>query len=665
MDNKESHIKPICLYLQYICNKFKRINMKKTKTIKKWSLWTALAMTISLTTACNDDDNIPEDDDIPGVVENQPTTDTVKTALSKKICALWSTENARIKEFLQKRMTNISTSLSEDAEIIIMGEAGADQLLKDETSSLLLKELWNQNRPVAFVHPAQNALAVYAMLRGDEASVIDPQTLERYSRYSIVVVKADGNSMTFERFPDTFTYRIEGYETDDKDRQTTIDETLTAEFTPNDFHWGQMAESTCEWLKENSSVESKAHPAFRSRVTAEEINYCIATHYKPLTILYDGYYNDPESRTVNAKVIFSYAAGYNMQNESDVYDVKIEETFPAHKSYIENMYTEEKAAYNYKYTGGFYEGPQVELCLSTENNTFSFTDPNNTTLLSPVPVREAGEISTTHYPGNWTLGGGIGLSGGYSGGKGGVNVSGEFSFSYTLPTTTLTTVASEMPVSYTSDENLPVWTYSLTCDYSNIYTNKWGLNADFYPNKIPDIAKEELTTSQMVTFVVKNTKTGLEDKKVTLNAKVDFKCHEVANSPFNEMHHTIHNSADFTQDMPTVYRFFEKYTPAPYAIGTNADDANWTNLETLLMNNVNYKAFKDETLTIGAVTEAKLDSTAQAVWEETIQSLIKQYNGRMGTSSEYTIGLTDSDGNYLPVGLQVKSDSTWTKVDIK
>ena len=127
----------------------------------------------------------------------------------------------------------------------------------------------------------------------------------------------------------------------------------------------------------------------------------------------------------------------------------------------------------------------------------------------------------------------------------------------------------------------------------------------------------------MVTFVVKNTKTGLEDKKVTLNAKVDFKCHEVANSPFNEMHHTIHNSADFTQDMPTVYRFFEKYTPAPYAIGTNADDANWTNLETLLMNNVNYKAFKDETLTIGAVTEEKLDSTAQAVWEETIQSLIK------------------------------------------
>ena len=117
--------------------------MKKTKTIKKWSLWTALALTISLTTACNDDNNIPEDDDIPGVVENQPTTDTVKTALSKKICALWSTENARIKEFLQKRMTNISTSLSEDAEIIIMGETGADQLLKDETSSLLLKELWN------------------------------------------------------------------------------------------------------------------------------------------------------------------------------------------------------------------------------------------------------------------------------------------------------------------------------------------------------------------------------------------------------------------------------------------------------------------------------------------------------------------------------------------
>ena len=65
-----------------------------------------------------------------------------------------------------------------------------------------------------------------------------------------------------------------------------------------------------------------------------------------------------------------------------------------------------------------------------------------------------------------------------------------------------------------------------------------------------------------------------------------------------------------------------------------------------------------------AVTEDKLDATALAVWEETIRTLIKQFNGRMKTSCSYTIGLTDSDGNYLPVGLQV-TDSIWTKVDIK
>lgn len=619
-------------------------------------------MTACLPTACNDDDNIPVDNDIPGVVENQPTTDTVNTVLSKKICALWNAENAPIKEFLQKRMTNISTSLNEDAEIIIMGEAGADQLMKDENSRLLLKELWNQNRPVAFVRPAQNALAVYTMLRGDEASAIDPQTLERYSRYSIVVVKADGNSMTFERFPSTFTYRIEGQETDDKNQQTSIDENRTAEFTPNDFRWGQMAESICEWLKENSSAESKAHPAFRSRVTAGEINYYVATHYTTLAIPRDAYYNDSDTCTVTSKVIFSYTAGYNTQNEFDVYDVKIEEIFPANISYKENWYSEEKALYNYKYTGGFYEGPQVELSLSTADSVFNFVDTNNTTLLAPVPTKQAGEISTTHYPGNWTLGGSVGIGLGYKEAGG----SGSFSFSYTLPTTTLTNVASEMPVSYKSDKNLPVWTYSLTCDYDNIYTNSFpGINGDFHPEKIPAIAKEEVTTNQMITFAVKNTKNGLGDKKVILNAKVNFKCHEVANSPWHEKHQTIKNEKEFKQDMPMVYRFFEKYTPAPYTIGANADAASWTNLETLLMNNVNYKAFKDETLTIGAVTEAKLDPTAQAVWEETIQSLIKQYNGRMGTSIDYTIGLTDSDGYYLPVGLQVKTDSTWTKVDIK
>ena len=635
--------------------------MKKTKTIKNWSLWMTLAMTACLPIACNDDDNIPVDNDIPGVEVIQPTTDTVKTVLSKNICALWNSENAKVKEFLQKRMPNISTSLSEDAEIIIMGEAGADQLLKDENSCLLLKELWNQNRPVAFIRPAQNALAVYTMLRGDEASAIDPQTLERYSRYSIVVVKADGNSMTFERLPSTFSYRIEGYETDEKDQQTSINENRTAEFTPNDFHWGQMAENICEWLKENSSAESKAHPAFRSRLTAGDINYYVATHFTTLTMLRDAYYNNDSTVTVTAKVIFSYTSGYNTQNEFDVYDVKIDEIFPANLSYIENWYSEEKAAYNYKYTGGFYEGPKVELSLSTVDSLFSFVDTKNTDLLAPVPISQAGEVSTTHYPGNWSLGGNVGVGLGYKE----AGVSGSFSFNYTLPTTTLTTVASEMPVSYTSNKNIPVWTYSLTCDYDNIYTNNtWGVNGTFHPEKIHAIAKDEVTTSQMITFAVRNTKTGLGEKKVTLNAKVDFKCHEVANSPFNEKHQTIYNPTVFTQDMPTVYRFFEKYKPSPSALGDNADTENWTNLENLLITNVNYAAFKDETLTIGAVTEDKLDATALAVWEETIRTLIKQFNGRMKTSCSYTIGLTDSDGNYLPVGLQV-TDSIWTKVDIK
>jgi len=633
--------------------------MENKKTNYRWSWWMTLALAVSLFTACKDDDNLPVDDDIPGIVENQPTTDSVKTVLTKKISALWSAENARIKEFLQKRMNNLSTSLSEDAEIIIMGEDGAGELLRDENACLLLKELWNRNRPVAFVSPARNALSVYAMLKGEEASGIDGRTLERYAKYSIVAMKADGNIMTFERFPSTFTYRIEGYETDEKDQQTSIDETLTAEFTPNEFHWGQMAESVCGWLEEYSAPESKAHPAFRSRVTADEIDYFVATHYRTLTVNYDGYYVDPEPRTVTTKVSFSYVAGYNSQNEFDVYDVKVEETFPTHESYRENEYTEEKASYNYKYTGGFYEGPKVELYLTASDTTYSFVDNNNISLLSPVPVKEAGETSLTHYPGNWTYGGSVGATGGYKAGS----LSAAFNFSYTCPTTTVTYVTEDMPVNYTSSGNLPVWTYSLTCDYDNIYTNRLqGFNGSFHADRIPEIAKGEVTTSQMVAFALKNTKTGLGEQKVTLKAKVDFKCHEVANSPFNEMHHTMHHYAEYEQDMPTVCRFFEKYTPAPVSMGVNADAANWANLENLLMTNVNYAAFKDETLTIGAVTEAKLDSTAQAVWEETIRTLVKQYNKKMATSCDYTIGVVDSDGDYLPVGLQVKTDSTWTQV---
>lgn len=466
--------------------------------------------------------------------------------------------------------------------------------------------------------------------------------------------------MTYDRFPSTYTYQIEGYETDDKDQQTPVNETITADFVPNDFHWGQMAENVCQWLENNAGTESRVHPAFRSRVAAEDINYYVNTQYKTLTVKYDGYYNDPEPRTVTTEVIFSYITGYNTLNEFDVYDIKIEEKFPAQESYIENMYTEEKAAYNYKYTGGFYEGPMVKLYLTEEDEKFDFQSYDNTTLLSPTPIMEASEVSTTHYPGNWTFGGSVGGSLGYKEAGG----SASFSFSYTLPTTTLTTVASEMPVEYTSTDNLPVWKYSLTCDYDNVYINKWGSNGHFHSEKIPDIAKGEVRTSQMVSFAVKNAKESLGEKKVTLHADVNFKCHEVASSPFNEMHHTINNNATYTLDMPVVFRYFEKYTPSPYKMGANADAANWNNLESLLMSNVNYKAFKDETLTVGAVTEAKLDSTAQSIWEETVNSLIKQYNGRMNPACEYIIGLADSDGDYLPIGLQIKTDSSWTKVNL-
>ena len=110
-----------------------------------------------------------------------------------------------------------------------------------------------------------------------------------------------------------------------------------------------------------------------------------------------------------------------------------------------------------------------------------------------------------------------------------------------------------------------------------------------------------------------------------------------------------------------VSRYFDKYTPGRFYSDANADSSSWLNLESLLMGNVNYKHFCNDDLRICAQLEEDLTPNAEAIWEETIETLITQYNGTP-TGHEYIIGLASSTGEWIRFGLHIK-DGEWSFVE--
>ena len=76
------------------------------------------------------------------------------------------------------------------------------------------------------------------------------------------------------------------------------------------------------------------------------------------------------------------------------------------------------------------------------------------------------------------------------------------------------------------------------------------------------------------------------------------------------------------------------------------------------MNNVNYRALCDETLTVGAQTTDGLTENATKIWRQALEGIIKQY-GKMNTTYSYAVVLCDSEGAHLPLALTIKNGTTF------
>ena len=633
------------------------------KTFLKWAVMSfAAIVAVSLGSCSDDNDNVPddEDDEIEEVGYQQPTEDIVKTQYTGKVAVVQPISDA-ILDYLNKRFVNTTTELTEDADVVVMDELNAGNLAHDEEQYALLQKIWDKNKVFVFINPDANAYSLESKLRNNGVefppSNDDLASLEGVSIY---MTRADGNSFYHEgsgmngkgEEEDTYTA-----ETEEGVTNVTYPPS-NDEFVPTDYTNGVIAENAAEWLNEISTPGEQRNIAF-ARAASDAHNAIPVSTTIHHTIKTDHSWikseqskaNVPASVEVDVKTVITAYGAYSPAEGGDIYDITLYQGFPADKTFVKNKVVLKKAAYKYKYTGGCYYGPYVDLSLVGLPSGYTVE------LEEVAPLPQAGQYNLTHYPLQTSLGGSLqgniskdpGLSLGFSG-------------SCTLPFTTISFNHSEMPINFQEKNGHAQWIYSTNY---KIYKGAWGFNPQM--NDIPDIVHQYCKTDQAVSFVVKNTEEmGECDIRLRYNIRYEFYDEFAWYKKFVSHNRRI-KYYDMFLTMPKVNRKFERFLPS-ILNGFSPDEEKksdyisyWNNLQTLLMNNVNYRALCDETLTVGAQTEEGLTENATKIWRQALEGIIKQY-GQMNTTYSYAVVLNDSNGAHLPIALTIKNGK-WSIVE--
>lgn len=598
-----------------------------------------------------------DDDDAVEYVDNRPTTDEVNTTFDGKVAFLFS-GNYDVVNYLSKRLANITNGLTDDADVVVMDESNAASIMADEAEYSVLKDLWDSNKIVAFLSPGRNAYALVNQLNSIGGQAVDDEpdadTLERLANVSVYATRADGTALYQDKLDATYEqdgatqFDVEG---DGEPQPVLFAAQEDEEPVVNDYTQGAVGEGVAAWLKKNALTGEQPHVAFTRADDQYKVSSVSVTHNGQATVTHDWIKTRdskatvPGATTVTTSIEMQIYGVYDSSTGSDWYDVNIKEAFPANKTFVKNVVVRKTGAYKYKYTGGCYEGPLVQLYLDN-------VPEESISLKEIAPLAQAGSYSKTHNPMQINLG--ASLTGNVSMPPG---VSPGFSMGMTLPSTTVSFTHAEMPIDFSRDNNKPMWTYST--DY-RVYKGQKGFNSKY--RDVPDIVHSYCETDQAVTFVVSNSK-SFGDKALKLSAHVRFYVRGELAMTWKTAWRKDHFTRDISTKLPRVNRYFEKYTPYPMPGYWEGDAGEWSNLQNLLKNNINYRALCDETLQVGAQTEKGLDATAKDIWNKALESLIKQYDG-MKTKNEYVIGLARTDGSHIQLALHIK-DGKWSKTEIK
>lgn len=614
--------------------------------------------------ACTPDNNDGErPNDNPPIYTAPSEEDVVTTRYAGKTL-FFAGGQTPLDSFLTKRFDNVTTTCDDDVEMVLLNESKASEIIADEALYAHIRHYWLQNKAIGFIKPGENAITlIHSLKSGGSHLNATAKVTEQERQYMgdllFFITKADNKSMAYRSFDKVRTHHNSNIVINSEDGSTKSNES-TEEVTTksNDYIWGQVAEALCTWankqfrsttpLMANMAItRSEELTPMKQELTTGEI----ITLSNDYLYEFDNHYPaDINCITVPVTIIIEVLGGFNDNSSEmcDVYDVVATSEVPANGPFVFNdCVFDISGLYHYKATGFGYLGPTATYRLVNEDGT-AITKPTSVHEMSPIA--EGSTINTAHIPS--TLNFGVGLSGG-----GGF--SGSFSASYTPPATTTTISTDDNPFDfYKESSDCVKWAYRK--GKYKYYNHTWGFNGS-YLDSAPEITKTFASYKQALTFKVDNSR-DLQAQNIALNIDIDYSFYAEACTPWAVNQHTQYvDVASSYMVLDPVSRYFEKYTPSRYYSDANADSSSWANLQELLQGNVNYKHFCNEDLRVCARLEEELMPNAEAIWIETVESLITQYNGN-AVKYEYIVGLADSNGVWLKSGLYIKDD-VWSFVE--
>lgn len=590
--------------------------------------------------------------------------DVVKTRFSGKIL-FFAGGHTPLDSFLAKRFENITTTYDEDVVMVLLNESKAGEILADEELYGKIRSYWLQNKAIGFVKPGEKATTLIHSLKSAGSHLNATATISEHSRQFmsdlyIYITKADNKSMVYRSFDNETIHHNSNTIINSEDgssENTESQERVTIK--SNDYIWGQVAETFCVWANKQHKSSSPLMANMVMTRSDEELTPTTQelTHAEIITLTsdfmheFDDHYPAriaPISTTVTT--IIEVLGGFNDKSGDmcDVYDVVATSEVTAQETFIVNdCIYDISGLYHYKATGFGYLGPTATYRLVNEDGT-TITKPTSVHEMSPIA--DGGTVNTTHIPST------LNFSAGLSGGGG---FSGSFSMSYTPPATNTTLSTADNPFDFSKvNSDGAKWAYRKG-DY-DYYSHTWGFNGK-YLGTAPEITKTFASYKQALTFKVDNAR-DLGTRNLALSFDIDYSFYAEACTPWKVNQHTQYVDVVSSQIvLDPVSRYFEKYTPSRYYSDANADSASWSNLQEMLQGNVNYKHFCNEDLRVCARLEEELIPNAEAIWRETVESLVTQFNGN-GVRSEYIVGLADSNGAWLKSGLHIKDD-VWSFVE--
>lgn len=451
-----------------------------------------LTMAGGMLTSCNDDEpqiEVPELEN--NDVTEQPTEDIVETTVNANT-AILASDLDEMSSFFLKRLNqgNVTHELTDDTELLIIDDASASKILKDDALFEKFEDFYYRG---GLVYAHKPSMLTAGLLIRLYEGVYDAEPEVIIPLYDAWIFNIQGAQYCADDIHSTEPQKLEYVDEEGNTHTKTITETEK----PSDYIYGRYAENAATFVNKvmNSSLKTSTKVMSRGGIKYSEPVPIPMQFDSRKFELYEKFDKNNGHITkggeLRASAILSLTAeiicAYSFDQNKDFYQIKLSETYPGEKFWQGTKKVKYKLSYYDKYGGFGLDYIDVKV---TDVNMHSGVNVESLTSVAPSNQPATGTKETVS---GFTVGGALGLS------------SGSFPLSlngaYTS-TTSISMPVSELPYKLSLPENKKdlKWSYNVLTPLR--YTERWGFNGSV--SDYSKIMTKDFTIGQTWCWVFSN-----------------------------------------------------------------------------------------------------------------------------------------------------------------